>query len=143
VLKSIPPARQADQLYTYLGHLYQTEVFRQKILPLWLKDPIDPQRVQATSAAVRQIGANFGRLALLIKRINERLETSSLFQDSILASTGYALQVGLLGVLIFAGYDHLDEGSVALNITQGIKETLITQLPISAETRLASEFRSR
>lgn len=128
-LKATPDEQDADHIKRLLEHLYQTPAF-QTHLSGWLQHVTSSEALYLASQQVRQLGENFTRLALLIRQLGEKAAHVPFFRSPLLQSTGYALQVGLLGILVFAGYDHLDEGTVALNVTEGIKEILVTQLDV-------------
>lgn len=115
-------------------HLYQTQEFRQKKLPIWLKDALDVEHITAAVQAVKQLEDDFEKLSNQIRLLGSIMSESTLFDHRLLASMGFGLRIGLLSTVVFAGYDHLDEGTRALNITRGIKQILIEDLPISAQT---------
>lgn len=128
---------------THIHQLYQTDIFRNIELPVWLKDATDVARIHECADHILKLGDNYERLSLQLKRLGILISANPLFHHPLLQSAGFAVQVGLMGTLVFAGYDHLDEGSRALNITEGIREFLINHLPVSAETlQLAENIKS-
>lgn len=145
-LEEIHEAARDEQKNVFsvlLEQLYQVENFRTRDLNLWLKDAVDIDRIHVAANDIMQLGDNFDHLAGQIKRLSTMTSVGTLFLNPALISVGLALQVGLLSTLVFAGYDHLDEGSRALNIARGIKETLIEDLPISKKTLQDAELIAR
>jgi|GEM_PF-4350557 len=122
------------KLTSLLQQLYQTESFRRHDLDVWLQDAQEIDKIQYVTDAVIALGDNYDKLANQVRRLSGLIGVGSLFLNPVLLSVGLALQIGLLGTLIFAGYDHLDEGQRTLNITRGVKELLIQELPISRKT---------
>ncbi|MCL4876021.1 MAG: hypothetical protein KJ064_05160 [Anaerolineae bacterium] len=129
----------AQVVRNHINQLYQTETFRTKELPIWLRDATNVEQVQECADHIMKLGDNYERLTLQIKRLGILINANSFFRHPLLQSAGFAVQVGLIGTLVFAGYDHLDEGSRALNITQGIREYLIGHLPVSSATLQLAE----
>ncbi len=129
----------AEILATHIEQLYQTELFLEKDLPIWLRDATTIEQIHDCANHVMKLGDNYERLALQIKRLGILISANSLFHHPLLQSAGFGVLVGLIGTVVFAGYDHLDEGSRALNITQGIREYLIQHLPVSPATLQLAE----
>ena len=126
-----------------LEQLYQTRQFRNQDLKIWLKDAVDVQGIHRAADEIMHLGDNYDRMANQIRRLGTALGVASLFVNPVLLSMGLALQIGLLSTLVFAGYDHLDEGARALNITRGVKEVLINEIPVSRFTiQLAEKIRN-
>ncbi len=138
-IREATPQDSQRILQRHIDHLYQIETLRNKELPIWLKDAVDVSRVHDCADHIMKLGDNYERLALQLKRLGILVSANPLFHHASLQSAGFALQVGLIGTLVFAGYDHLDEGSRALNITEGIREYLINHLPVSTETHALAE----
>lgn len=133
-----------DKLPILLDQLYQTEYFRNKTLPIWLRDALNVERIHRTADQIMQAGDNFDRLAAQIKRIGLVLDSTPIFDHPRLVGAGLALKIGLLSTLVFGGYDSLDEGQRALNVSQGVKEILITTLPVTRQTlTLAVDLQKR
>ncbi|NJL94403.1 MAG: hypothetical protein HC915_12110 [Anaerolineae bacterium] len=135
-----PSARQA-LLETLLEQLFQTQHFQERQLPEWITDATHVGRIQTASHQIDQLGVNFERLSSQVMHLCRTLEDAELFQHPLLRSTGNALRDGLLGIIIFAGFDHIDEGNHTLNLARGIKEVLVRELPVSAQTILLADYR--
>jgi hypothetical protein len=140
-LRETAPAERPARFAFLLEQLYQTQSFQNHDLPLWLRDAGEVARVHQAAQAVQALGENFEAFSSHIRRLNASLTASDLLVNPHLMSVGLALHVGLLACFIFAGYDYLDEGARALNLTQGVKEVLINTLPVSEHTRLEAELR--
>jgi len=123
------------QFSSLLEQLYQTQTFRELELDIWLQDAIEVAGIHTAADEIMHLGDNFDRLTTQAKRLSGLLSMGAIFANPVLMTIGFALQIGLLGTVVFAGYDHLDEGTRALNITRGIKEILIADIPISKQTR--------
>lgn len=135
--------RQKSHFITLLDHLYQTDALRYDV-NFWLHDSHDMDRLISASRQVGELSDRFEALVSLIRRVNQRLKDDDLFEDNAFLGSVYsALQVGLLGILVFAGYDYLDEGKRALNLTRGVREILIETLPVSQQTQEEAENRRR
>jgi hypothetical protein len=138
-LKEVEAGERKPRLTMLVEQLYQTQVFREQDLHVWLSDATDVARIHQAADEIMHLGDNFDRLANHTRRLGTTLSISSIFLSPVLMSVGLSLQVGLLSMIVFAGYDHLDEGSRALNITRGVKEVLINTLPVSQQTLMKAE----
>jgi hypothetical protein len=127
-----------------LEHLYQTKTFREHDLNIWLQDALIVERVHQATEEIAQLGDNFDHLGNLVRRLSSVISAGAIFANPTLLSVGLAIQIGLLGTLVFAGYDHIDEGTRMLNLTKGIKQILMERLPVSPQTiEHAESLRSR
>jgi len=141
-LKNLPKddlQAASEGLKTRLEQLYQIEHFRRVLLPIWLEDATQISPIHICADAIMSLGLNFDALATHLKYTALTLSNLTLFRHPSLASVGAGLQLGLLGTLIFAAYDHLDEGGRALNLANGVKEVLLTGLPVSRQTQERAE----
>lgn len=139
-----PSENRKGKFTTLLDQLYQAQYFREHTLPVWLGDALDPASILEASGRVRAIGDNFDRLSLGISQVENIVNAAGLFGNPTLKSVGLSLQVALLCTLIFAGYDHLDEGARGLNIAAGVKQVLIETLPVTRRTiELADNLQRR
>jgi hypothetical protein len=129
----------SEGLKTRLEQLYQMEHFRRVLLPIWLEDATQISPIHTCADAIMGLGLNFDALATHLKYTALTLSNLTIFRHPTLAGVGAGLQLGLLGTLIFAAYDHLDEGGRALNLASGVKEVLLKGLPVSRQTQERAE----
>jgi hypothetical protein len=133
-LQGLDPSQQKARFGALLEQLYQTRDL-QHDAAYWLRDSHDLERMASATRQIHDLNDDFEALVNLVRRATQRLGQAELFRDNPFLGQVYsAVQIGLLGILVFAGYDYLDEGKRALNITRGVKEILIETLPVSRQT---------
>jgi hypothetical protein len=143
-LRDADQEKRKNHFAGLLEQLYQTKTFREHDLNIWLQDAVLVERIHQATDEIMALGDHFDHLANQVRRLSAIISTGSVFATPTLLSVGFALQVGLLSTLVFAGYDHIDEGTRMLNLTRGIKQVLMERLPVSAQTiEHAERLRSR
>lgn len=137
------PSPERKQIFeTLLEQLYQARAFCEKDLPIWLQDALQPEPVHRANERLIRLTDNFERFSNRIKLASSRAHTNLALQQSLFIEAGMALQVGLLAMLVFSGYDFTDEGAHTLNLAEGVKQILIEELPVSRQTiELAENIR--
>ncbi len=135
ILLDQSPSVRRNQFQAMLEQLYQINLLRDPTLDIWLQDAIQAERANACAQEIAQLATSFDHLASQIRQAGAHIQQADMFQNPRLQHVGAALQVGLLATLVFAGYDHIDDGSRTLNVIRGVREVLIEDLPVSPSTR--------
>jgi hypothetical protein len=132
-LEDIHKAGKIELFEQLVGKLYKKDKF-EKDLPVWLeKTTANLDRINATT---KEVAALSDKFTVLVGRINTVGDVIGLarfiqmqFPQVLVIST--AVQVALLAVLVYAGYDYIGYKQVEfLNLTKGLAEVIRENLAI-------------